>query len=300
MRAPSEPVPPRLRYAYLRLRSPEEPARGTLRPVDPLRHLWDLVDDHETSRLDDLRRASQALQAAQTRLLHKALPKGTRVPDRSSFLHVYDAPGAHSVPSDGSYHRVLVDRSETTSELQFRCVPREAEEVYRFCLLKTPPGTPLPGGPLQVYEEGDFRVTSALEASGGGKRLELNLGVESGLRMVGRTAHIHQAEKGLVSQTSNVEHKVSVQLRSGLEAPARVLVYDRLPIADDNEKDLEVALNASEPAAVQDDKDPRGDKLEGGLHWSLEVAPGELAKIEYTYLISLPAKSEVIGGNRRE
>lgn len=299
-RAPTEPLPPRLRHAYLRLQGPDEPGRGTLRPVDPLRQLWDLVEDHDSASYADLQRAVEALYVAAASVTRMTPPAGTRhVPD-DSFLHVYASAGEHDVPTDGSYHRVLVERREAEAQIDFRAVPREATEVYRYCTLLAPQGAPLLPGPLHVYEDGAFRVTSRIEGTGGGKRIELNLGVEPALRILGRTVQMEQQEKGLVSQRSRAAHEVTIQIRSGLPRPATLVLYDRLPVPDENEKEIEVTLESSSPEPTRDDKDPRGHPLPGGMRFVVTVPANERAKVVYGYVISLPAKTEVLGGNRRE
>ena len=39
---------------------------------------------------------------------------------------------------------------------------------------------------------------------------------------------------------------------------------------------------------------------EGGLRWTLTVSPGSTDVLAWHYRLELPAKSEVIGGNRRD
>jgi uncharacterized protein (TIGR02231 family) len=298
--APPEPLPPRLRYAYLRVNAADEPNRGVLRPVDPLVHLYSLVEDHATVDFGHLTRAVAALRAAAHRVEQRSPPAGASAVESGHFHHVFTAPGEHGVPSDGSWHRVLVEQRAAEATIDFRCVPREADDVYRFCTLATPAQAPLLNGPLNVYEDGAFRVTSRVTGSGAGAKLELNLGTETAVRVTGRTVDSNQEEKGLVSQTSRVAHHVTVGLRSSLGAPARVIVYDRLPVAEEDEKDIEVKLLSAEPEAVRDDKDPRGHPLDGGLHFAVDVAPGEKSAVRFSYEIALPAKAELVGGNRRE
>jgi hypothetical protein len=295
-----EPLPPRLRYAYLRVAGADESGRGTLRAVDPLEHLYSLVDDHDSASLADLRRAADALRIATMRVTGRRAPGGARAPDGASFHHVFAADGRHDVPTDGSWHRVVVERNDADARTDYRCVPREADDVYRFCTLLAASGAPLLPGPLHVYEDGAFRVTSRVDASAGGAQLELNLGAEPALRIDGRTVNIDQQEKGLVSQTSRVQHRIAVQLRSALTERAHVIVYDRLPVTEKDDKDIEVKLTEATPKAVVDDRDTKGDPLRGGIHFEIDLEPGAVSDVKYAYEITLPAKAELVGGNRRE
>ncbi|MEW5854094.1 MAG: DUF4139 domain-containing protein [Myxococcota bacterium] len=300
--APRPPVelPPRLRYAYLRLVGPEEPGRGTLRPVDVFTQLWSLVEGHALADAAVLRRALDALRAAAERLHATPLPSGTTPLTGCHFHHVYAASGRHHVPSDGVFHGVTVLKDRAPAEVDYRAVPRASQEVYRFCQIRTPTGTPYAAGPLQVYVDGQYRVTAQLQATGGAGPLELNLGVDPDVRITGRTVHVHQEEKGVVSQVSRVDHKVRVQLLSTQEKPVRVVLLDRLPQPADNEKDIQVSLISSTPEAARVDRSVDDRPLRGGLRWSLTLEPNKPAAVDYHYQVTLPAKAELDGGNRRE
>ena len=298
VRPPSSALTTRLRYAYLRVAGPDEPHRGQLRPVDALTHLWSLVEDHETAGHADLQRAVSALSAARRRMEQRPTPPGTRVPD--AWHQLYRADGAHDLPGDGGWHRVPVLAQTAPAVVEYRTVPRESHDVFRFCRVRAPERLPLPSGPMQVYIGGAFKVTATLPASGGGKPLELNLGLEPAVRVVERKAHAHQEDKGLMSHTTRVDHSVVVRVRSGLPDAATLHVYDRLPVPADDEKDLKVTLLESTPAAQQTDLSPAGEELEGGLRWTLEMAPGAVSNLAWQYRVELPAKQEVVGGNRRE
>ncbi len=298
IRPPDGEIQRRLRYAYLRLEGPDSPHRGTLRPVDPLAHLWSLVEDHEAADRPALQRAIQALQAGRDRMRHAPLPKGTHPP--KGYHQLYAAEGGHDLPGDGGWHRVVVLDATAPAAIEYRTVPRESHDVFRFCRVRPPEGLPLPRGPMQVYIDGAFRVTATMQGSGGGEPLDLNLGLEPAVRVVERKAHANQQDKGIVSHTTRVDHSVVVRVRSSLGEAATLHVYDRLPVADDDVKDVKVTLLESTPAAQETDRAPSGDPLEGGLRWTVEMAPGAVSNLAWQYRVELPAKQEIVGGNRRE
>lgn len=289
----------RLRFAYLRLVGPEEKARGTLQAVDPLVHLASMLADHDVDDLDLLQRAVDALGEARDRLRESLTPSGTR-PTLDSFHHVYAAGGLHDIPTDGFWHRAVVRTDAAPAAVDFRTVPRETRDVFRFCTVDTPDAVPYPAGPMQVYIDGTFRVTAPLDATGGGAPLELNLGLDHGVRVLERQVETRQHDKGLMSHTTHVVHTVSLTLRSVLNQSSEVVIFDRLPVVDDEVKDLEVTLLSSEPALTRTDTDPRGDHLDGGVCWRLTLPARGEAKVIYAYRVSFPAKAELVGGNRRE
>lgn len=288
-----------LRFAYLRLAGADEPKRGTLQAVDPLVHLASVLSDHDVDDLDLLQRAVDALSAARDRLRNVHTPSGTR-PTLDGFHHVYAAGGLHDIPSDGFWHRAVVRTDAAPAEIDFRSVPREARDVFRFCTVATPDAVPYPAGPMQVYIDGTFRVTAPLGATGSGAPLELNLGLDQAVRVLERQVETRQHDKGLMSHTTHVVHTVSLTLRSVLGRSADVVLFDRLPVADDDVKDLDVTLLSSEPSLTRTDTDARGERLEGGVKWRLTIPARGEAKVVYSYRVSFPAKAELVGGNRRE
>lgn len=302
--APPDPagaLPPRLRYAWMRLAGPDEGERGKLVPMDPFEHLWALLEgQRDQIDADQLRRAMEALERGATRLRHVPLPPGTQDLNRCHFQHTYPATGRHEIPGDGAFHRVGVHREQGGAQIECRAVPRESRDVYRFCRLITPSQIPLPEGPLHVTVDGTFRTAARLKATGGGDELALCLGLEPDVRIVARRVDTQQSEKGLMSQTTRVEHDVTVTVRSGLEAPTPVVLYDRLPVPDDDLKDVHVELIESSPTPISDDRDPQGEPLEGGLRWQITIPGRGAAEVRYRYAITLPAKQEIEGGNRRE
>jgi hypothetical protein len=298
-------LPPRWRTAYLRMAGPEEMQRGSLLPLDPIARLEWLLTGHDLDEedsglgLQELRRAIVALQQAQARLEQAALPRGTSLLLGTHFQALMTAPASTDVPGDGTYYRVEVRADEGPATIEHRAVPREANDVWRTCRLELQ-GTPLPSGPLAVYEDGAFVVNARLDGSGAGKPLEVNLGIEPALRVLSRTVHVKQAEKGLVSQTSRVEHHVQIELGSTARAPALVIVSDRLPVPADLVKDVTVTVLEEKPPILRTNKDAAGNEVMGAFEWRVTVMPGATQALELKYAIDLPAKAELEGGNRRD
>jgi uncharacterized protein (TIGR02231 family) len=293
-------LPPRLRYSYLRLRAPGAPYEGQLKALDALTHLEELVADHGVDAVSALHDAVNALKQARRRLLDAAPPTGSEALEAGHFPHVFKAEGKHSIPSDGEGHRVVAAIFTGAPKLRYEAVPRQADDVYQTCLFPLAEDTPLSPGPLQVFDEGVFKVKTNFSTTPGASDLRINLGIEPRIKITSRHANIHQEEKGLMGGTSQIRHSVTVKVRSTLGNAAHLTLHDRIPIPADNQKDLKVNLVESDPKPQQDEKGPRGGRMEGAAHWKLEVPPGEESTVTYTYTIELPAKAELVGGNRRE
>jgi hypothetical protein len=216
---------------------------------------------------------------------------------RGKFDHRYDAEGKADVPSSGLPHRVTIGSAEGEARPRFVAVPREAAEVYREAEIPNPFAAPLLSGPAEVFIDGALLTTSSLEFVDRGGLLRLGLGVEERLR-VARNARVEEGSAGLLGGSTTVDHHVTIDVASSLGHPVAVEVIDRIPVTDD--KDIEIKLVSSKPSATKVPPGDHGEPVRGGLSWKINVSPGEKQRIEIVYRVTLPAKNELVGGNRRE
>lgn len=216
---------------------------------------------------------------------------------RGHFDHRYDADGLMLVPSDGLPHRVAISSSDTLPSLRLLSVPGERAEVYREAELKNPSEAPLLAGPVEVYVEGSLLTTAAISAIDRGGALNVGMGVEERVR-VARNVRSDEENVGLLGGSTQVTHNVSIELSSALGQQAVVEVFERLPISDD--KSVTIELLSSRPEPREYTQAERGSPVRGGLVWRLLLPSGGKAKIDYQFRILFPARTEIVGGNRRD
>lgn len=216
---------------------------------------------------------------------------------RGQFDHRYDSDGLVRVPSDGTAHRILLRSVDCAPGMRLLTVPREQPEVYREAELRNPLSAPLLAGPVDVYVEGSLLTTAPVAAIDRGGSLRVGMGVEDRVR-VARNVRSDEETTGLLGGSTQVTHHVSIELSSALGQAVTVEVYDRLPVSDD--KSVTIDLLAARPEAKEYTQAERGIPIRGGLLWSLPLPAGGKAKVDYSYRIVFPAKSEIVGGNRRD
>lgn len=296
-------VPPRLRTNGMRMVFADGGSeRGLLMPMNLRQRLAWLLDVADLdaaagdARRTEVERALDALEAAEDRLRQRPLPPGTQAV-AGARGRTFTSGARATIASDGHEHRVEVHREEGPAEIVHHAVARESLDVWRVCRF-TPTGA-LPSGPVQVSVNDAFVVAGRVGGSAGAA-MSFNLGIDPDVRIESRTPHINQTEKGLMSGTTHVEHHVVTMLRSTRSEPVRLTIFDRLPRPDDDVKDLSVALVASTPPLQQTDRGPDGSLLRGGVSVTVTLMPGDTMRLEHTYTLTLPAKLEVVGGNRRE
>ena len=240
--------------------------------------------------------AGQAAAAMFDRL---EAPPLTRDPftSRGRFDHRYDAEGTSDVPSSGRPHRATVASADADATPRFVAVPREAAEVYREVEILNPFAAPLLGGPVDVFLDGALMTTSQLAFVDRSGKLYLGLGVEDRLR-VARNARVEETTAGLLGGSAVIDHAITIELASSLGRKVTVEVLERIPVTD--EKDVDIKVTYSRPEHEKYTQAERGAPVRRGARFRVEVPAGDKAKIELGYRVMLPAKNELIGGNRRE
>ena len=227
-----------------------------------------------------------------------ALEGGPRARDpmltRGVFDHRWEVSGLVDVPSDARAHRVVMARGEAAPTTRWRTVPVERPEVYREAEFRNPFGAPLLAGPVEVYVDGSLLAVAEIERVDRGGTLRVGMGVEDRLR-VARNVRAREETTGILSGTTVAHHAVTIELSSSIGHPALVEVVDRVPVTD--EKSIEVEVERGDGEAF--DQVERGAPVRGGRRWGVIVPAGGKAKVELEYRVALPAKNELVGGNRR-
>lgn len=209
----------------------------------------------------------------------------------------YEATAPADVPSNALGHRVSLTSADGAAIGRLVAVPRESPDVYREVTMTNPFDLPMMPGPVDVFVDGALVTTSPTGVVGVGGKIALGLGVEDRVR-VARNARVAEASAGLLGGKTAVEHVVTIELASALGAPVIVDVLDRVPVSDD--KDVEVELRAAQPKPEKYAQEERGAPVRGGQRWRVEVPAAGKARVEFAYRVTLPAKSELRGGNRRD
>lgn len=216
---------------------------------------------------------------------------------RGRFDHRYDAAGLIDAPSNHRASRVPIVTVEAACVPRFCAVPRESAEVYREVELTSPLDAPLLAGPVEVFIDGALTATSRIQRVDRGGSILLGLGVEDRLR-IARNARASEGSAGLLGGSTTVDHAITIDVSSSLGLPVMVEVIDRMPVSDD--KAVEITRTYSLPELEHYTQVERGLPVRRGVRWRVEVPGGGRAHIEFGYKITLPARSEIIGGNRRE
>ncbi len=275
--APTTPQDEWLHFERLVLAGADGPTRGKLR-VSPARHV----------RSGDLH---EATSRARTQGLVDPLDS------RGHYDHRYEATGRLDLPCDGQLHRLEICAATTGCALRWRAIPLESDEVFRLVNIINPLDGPLLGGPVDVFVEGSFLLTDTVAHVDRGGALTLGLGVDERLR-VARNVRVQEQVVGLLNNKSAIEHHITLNLASSLGFDAEVELLDRLPVSDDDDIHIEQLDASPQPEPYL--RHLGVGRLRGGLRWLIKLSAGQQRVVTLSYRVTLPAKQELIGGNRRD
>jgi hypothetical protein len=151
-------------------------------------------------------------------------------------------------------------------------------------------------GPIDVYQRGTYLMTSRLPPTAPRGKVRLGLGVEQAIKVARNTTFAEKAT-GLLGGGLSLVHEIEVELANGMERPVEVEVRERLPIVQEDDKDVEITVEVTEPAWKEWTQEL---SLKGGYRWSVTMEAAQKRKLYAKYVLKISAKHELAGGNRRE
>jgi len=288
-----------LDYGRMRLAAPGVDERGKLRPTSQAALYMELLTNLQVQVSFDVTAVVARAVAEAAAVGSAALPPSHVAPEAvDNFSYVFGAEARVDVPSDGQFHSLPLFSREVPVSLQYVVVPRQTSDAFRMVSFANDAKTPLLAGPADVTVGDRYLVTTRLATTPPGGTVELGLGVEQRIK-VARNTHFGERQEGLITSELCLSHDIEVELANNMACPAAVDVRERIPYVPDDEKDvITVELGEVEPPWKSFEQKSGG--LMRGFRWNVTVPAGEKQKLKAHYEIHMPAKYELVGGNRRE
>ncbi|MEO6774531.1 MAG: DUF4139 domain-containing protein [Kofleriaceae bacterium] len=255
---------------------------------------------HERGRL--VPAPHPAGRATSTPFEQLALPPGHVDAWDHAYDYAFATEGSVDLDSDAAWHSVALTAKAGTAKLRHVAVPREQADVFRVATISNPFDGPLLPGPIDVYDRGQFLITSGVEFTPPGGSVELGLGVDPQVKLA-RNASYHEEATGMLRGGLRLVHAIAIDVENLGARAIEVEVRERVPVADANDDDIEVVLGKIDPAWERwtpDPSAPKDERLRGGFRWVLALRPAHKQTLRATYEIKIAGKHELVGGNRRE
>ncbi|MFN8606733.1 MAG: DUF4139 domain-containing protein [Vulcanimicrobiota bacterium] len=288
----TQPTSEQLAFELLYMPGGEEPGRGHLQPRTPLQACLKLWSERFPNA------PINARELIEQALIDSSAAELISPPDQliypksvDGFDYLYTGEGVVDLSSDAQFHCVPLLSRPLAAHLLWLVVPKVTCDVFRQANLESLPDLAVPTGPVDVYAGNDYLATTLLPNVAPGGNFQLGLGVDQSVRVVRNTA-FKETTTGMMNSTTQLRQEVTVEAANQLAREVRLEVQEALPQADSSE--ARVKLESCEPGwdSVQD--------RSGVYRWILRIPAGESKKAQLVYSIEMPAKYELVGGNRRE
>jgi hypothetical protein len=157
-------------------------------------------------------------------------------------------------------------------------------------------------GPIDVYDRGQFLVTSEVDYTPPGGTVDVGLGVDPAVK-IARNVEFHEEAAGVLRGALRLVHAIAIEIENLSGRPVQLEVRERVPVTREGDDDVEVSIGKVEPAwerYTQDPDAPRDVRLRGGYRWRIALAPAAKQLLRASYEVRISSKHELVGGNRRE
>ncbi len=292
-----------LDFGSLRMGAPDSKSRGKIQPLSASERSRELLMFQSVEVHINILQLMQAAQADAAEVTCAELPtQEVRAKSEIAFDCIYESDHLVDIPSDGQSHTVMLQGANAHFELRYVAVPREEMQVFRLLCFTNPFPFPLLKGRVDVSAEGKMLPSGEIFATPASGKAELRLGAEQRIKISRNTDFKEEAAGLLRGQTSFV-HTIDIKLVNHLSETAEVEVRERIPVTREKEENIKTAVRKVEPSwepFEQRELPPSGSPLKGGYAWTVLLDPGEEKRLFVEYAVTVPAKEQLVGGNRRE
>jgi uncharacterized protein (TIGR02231 family) len=213
--------------------------------------------------------------------------------DDGGVTRILAAPMAATVPSDGRPYRVRISAFTAKAEAALVAMPEKAAAAILRTRQENAQKEPLLAGPVDLVRDGGLCGRTSILYIAPGERFLLGWGPEPTVR-VHRAHREKREESGMLGSWSSTTHRVAVRLSNLGGAARKVLVTERIPVAEVVE--VEVKLGAPDAWKLEDDDGERRDKTplvvertvdatDGLVTWQVELPPRSHRAIALEYLV---------------
>jgi uncharacterized protein (TIGR02231 family) len=197
-----------------------------------------------------------------------------------------------TIKSDGHDLRLPVFTQDLDSLFKYSSYPRHSPYAYLFSRVINSKDLQLIGGKVNVFLDGDFVGSSAVENIGPQEEFDLYLGVDENVKIKREEIEKRVDDViigGISSPTKKTSFKYKLSAENYKNKKIKVELFEAMPVSQNDR--IKVTLGNASVAPVQKDwKDKKGV-----WKWEFELEPKAKQEIIYTYIIEHPREMQVEG-----
>ncbi|MCP4357878.1 MAG: mucoidy inhibitor MuiA family protein [Chloroflexi bacterium] len=209
----------------------------------------------------------------------------TATAEREGTAVTFRIPGGTDIPSDGSPHKNSLQQFNLDPKLDYLCVPKHTDAIYRRATVTNNSDSPLLAGQANLFVGDDYIGRTQIKYTPANGEIELLLGVEERLT-VERELVKRDVDKKMLRDERRVRYGYKIELKNLLAETAAVEVHDHIPVA--RHEKIKIKLDGARPS-------PTEQSDLNLLEWHLTLAANSEERILYEFLLEYPRSLQIMG-----
>ncbi|NJN53481.1 MAG: DUF4139 domain-containing protein [Anaerolineae bacterium] len=197
----------------------------------------------------------------------------TAVASNEGTAVTFHVPNPADIPSDGSPHKTMLQQWQLDPKVDYLCVPKHTDAVYRRATITNSGSGPLLAGAASLFVGDEFIGRTVLDYTPTGGELELLLGVEERIT-VQRELSKREVDKKMLRDVRRTRFGYEMEVQNLLATAVTVELHDHLPVSKNEQ--IKVKLESSKPL-------PTEQSDLNLLEWHLALAPNAKQSVSYDF-----------------
>jgi uncharacterized protein (TIGR02231 family) len=207
--------------------------------------------------------------------------------DMGGFQASFAVPGRATVASGDGARAIRIASGTIAPDLVSRVVPSLDTTAFIEARFRHGDDVPLMPGRVTLYRDGVFAGRTTLAAATREDEVKLGFGPDDLVRVEHHVVRRTDGSSGLISTSKTEEREFKIVVRNGSQVARRVVVEDRVPVAEAQDIVVESLAGATAPTA----RDVDGRR--GILAWTVDLAPGAIREIRHGWRLRWPSERRI-------
>lgn len=195
----------------------------------------------------------------------------------------FDVALPYTIPSNGSYQTIEIQKATTAAEYKYVTVPRISNGAYLIANITDWAEKVIQSGEATLYFENSYVGKSSINAEQATDTFALSLGTDNGIIVKREKRKDFTSRRTLGSNKTEI-YSYLITVRNNKKNPVKLTVNDQIPVSSNSDITIET-------------QELSGGKLvpqTGFVSWDLDLKGNETKELILTYSVRYPKNRTVI------
>ena len=195
----------------------------------------------------------------------------------------YDVALPYTIPSNGSYQAIEIQKTTSDAEYKYVTVPRISTSAYLTANITGWAEQNLQSGEATLYFENSYVGKSSIDVSQATDTFAISLGTDNSI-IVKREKRKDFTSRRTLGSNKTETYSYLITVRNNKKTPVRLTINDQIPVSSNSDITVET-------------QELSGGKLvreSGFVTWDLDLKPNETKELILTYSVKYPRNRTVI------